>query len=73
MDQWNKHRSIQPDIADLEWDDDDRDGKRRRERDAQLKDMLDKALDRGLEDSFPGSDPVSVTQPPPSAHDKRRS
>jgi hypothetical protein len=71
MDQWNKHRSIQPDIADLEWDEDDRDGKRRRERDAQLKDMLDKALDLGLEDSFPGSDPVSVTQPPPSAYDKR--
>jgi hypothetical protein len=72
MDQWNKHRSIQPDIADLEWDEDDRDGKRRRERDAQLKDMLDKALDVGLEDSFPGSDPVSVIQPPPSIHDKRR-
>jgi hypothetical protein len=72
MDQWNKHRSIQPDIADVEWDEDDRDGKRRRERDAQLKDVLDKALDRGLEDSFPASDPVSVTQPPPSAHDKRR-
>ena len=28
-------------------------------------------LDRGLEDSFPGSDPVSVTQPPPSVHDKK--
>jgi hypothetical protein len=71
MDQWNKRRSIQPDIADLEWDEDDRDGKRRRERDAQMKDMLDKALDLGLEDSFPGSDPVSITQPPPSAYDRR--
>ena len=27
------------------------------------------ALDEGLEDTFPGSDPVSVTQPAPS-HDK---
>jgi hypothetical protein len=37
---------------------------------------LDKALDEGLEDSFPGSDPVSVTQPAPSKEDssvKRKS
>ena len=33
---------------------------------------FDEALDRGLEDTFPGSDPVAVTQPPPSAHDKRK-
>jgi hypothetical protein len=33
---------------------------------------LEDALDRGLEDSFPGSDPVAVTQPPPSARDKNR-
>ena len=32
---------------------------------------LDRALDRGLEESFPGSDPVNVTQPPPSKEDKR--
>ena len=31
---------------------------------------LDEALERGLEDTFPGSDPVSVVQPPPSARDK---
>jgi hypothetical protein len=31
---------------------------------------LDRALDRGLEDSFPGSDPVNVTQPPQSRHDR---
>ena len=31
---------------------------------------LDKALERGLEDTFPASDPVSVVQPPPSARDK---
>lgn len=34
------------------------------------KDKLDDALDEGLEESFPGSDPVSVTQPPPSRHDE---
>lgn len=34
------------------------------------KEKLDKALDKGLEESFPGSDPVNVTQPPPSRQDK---
>ena len=27
---------------------------------------LDEALEEGLEETFPGSDPVSVTQPAPS-------
>jgi hypothetical protein len=30
----------------------------------------EKALDQGLEESFPGSDPVNVTQPAPSKKDK---
>lgn len=34
------------------------------------RDKLDDALNEGLEESFPGSDPVSVTQPPPSKHDE---
>jgi hypothetical protein len=34
------------------------------------KEMLDDALNKGLEESFPGSDPVNVTQPPPSKHDQ---
>ena len=37
--------------------------------------QLDKALEEGLEETFPGSDPVNVTQPPPSKadhHVKRR-
>jgi hypothetical protein len=33
-------------------------------------DPLEAALDQGLEESFPGSDPVNVTQPPPSAADR---
>ena len=36
---------------------------------------LDDALEEGLEETFPGSDPVNVTQPPPSKGDhyvKRR-
>ncbi len=32
---------------------------------------LDKALDQGLEESFPGSDPVNVTQPAPSKADRQ--
>jgi len=43
---------------------------RRRERMEKRKAALDDELDRGLEDTFPGSDPVAVTQPPHSARDK---
>ncbi len=32
---------------------------------------LDRALEEGLEESFPASDPVNVTQPPPSRQDRR--
>jgi hypothetical protein len=46
----------------------DGDGRRRvTERERQ---KLDEALERGLEESFPGSDPVAVTQPPSSPRDK---
>ena len=31
--------------------------------------QLDRALEEGLEETFPGSDPVNVTQPPPSKDD----
>jgi hypothetical protein len=31
---------------------------------------LDDALEEGLEETFPGSDPVNVTQPPPSKEDQ---
>jgi len=47
-------------------------GEDRKERQAKRKKALDDALDRGLQDSFPGSDPVAVTQPPPSARDKHK-
>jgi len=35
----------------------------------RLHDDLDDALEEGLEETFPGSDPVSVTQPAPSKAD----
>jgi hypothetical protein len=31
---------------------------------------LDEALEEGLEETFPASDPVNVTQPPPSKGDR---
>ena len=36
---------------------------------AAEKRQLDEALEEGLEETFPGSDPVNVTQPPPSKGD----
>jgi hypothetical protein len=49
--------------------------KRRQEAAEELREeqrrKAEKSLDRALEDSFPVSDPPSVTQPPPSVHDKR--
>ena len=41
-------------------------------RDADEKRRLDEALERGLEDTFPASDPVNVTQPPPSKDDHKK-
>jgi hypothetical protein len=44
--------------------------------DRKEKKQLDDALEEGLEETFPGSDPVNVTQPAPSkgdSHVKRRS
>ena len=47
-----------------------RSGKQRDESEED-NEKLDDALERGLEETFPASDPVSVVQPPPSARDKR--
>ena len=66
MDQ-HRHRASLPHDDDFE---DEADIRRRREQEASHKKKLDEALELGLEDSFPGSDPVSVTQPPPSPYDK---
>jgi hypothetical protein len=41
-----------------------------KKQDEAQKRRLDKALEQGLEESFPGSDPVNVTQPSPSKTDK---
>ncbi len=72
MDEWDKNRSPQPDAGGFQHGGKDRDGKRRGQEGSQeeRRERLDDALERGLEDTFPGSDPVSVTQPPGSVYDK---
>ena len=67
----DRHRSFRPDYDESEDDLLGDDCKHRRELDLDRKKRLDDALDRGLEETFPGSDPVSVTQPPHSPYDKR--
>ena len=53
-----------------------REPERNRPADTDAKERLrkdrDQALERGLEESFPGSDPVSVVQPSPSIYDKNQ-
>ena len=71
IDEWNKHRSSRPGQAEFASAIDD-DSAKRRERDAKRKQKLDEQLDEGLEETFPGSDPVAVTQPPHSSYDRRR-
>ena len=42
----------------------------RKHQDSAEKRRLDDALEEGLEETFPGSDPVNVTQPAPSKGDR---
>ena len=56
------------DAGSFEPHDKERDGKRRGQ--DRRRERLDDALERGLEDTFPGSDPVSVIQPAGSVYDK---
>jgi hypothetical protein len=43
----------------------------REKRDPKEHQRLEKALEEGLEESMDGSDPVNVTQPPPSKQDRK--
>jgi hypothetical protein len=42
-----------------------------RDAEAEERRRLERKLEEGLEETFPGSDPVSITQPPQSPADKR--
>jgi hypothetical protein len=46
--------------------------KARRDRDEARRRRLEKSLEQGLEDSFPASDAINVTQPPPTVGDMRK-
>jgi hypothetical protein len=41
-------------------------------RNEERKKALDEKLERGLEETFPGSDPVAITQPPSHVRDKHK-
>jgi hypothetical protein len=77
MDQWTKHRSRQiayagfEDTGRAEQEAKRREREERQAKEARIQAELDEALELGLEETFPGSDPVSVTQPPPTIYDKR--
>ena len=68
MAQWNNNRSPQLGAGGVRRDDAVRNDRRRTQE--ERRERLDDALEQGLEDTFPGSDSVSVTQPPGSAYDK---
>jgi hypothetical protein len=52
--------------------DDESDEKSKREAEEARKRKLERSVEQGLEDSFPASDPVNVTQPAPGRRDKNR-
>ena len=46
--------------------------KGKHDREEAQKRRLERSLEQGLEDSFPASDPINVTQPPPTVGDKKK-
>jgi hypothetical protein len=46
--------------------------KKRRDEDAERRRRLEKSLETGLEDTFPASDALNVTQPPPTPYDQKK-
>jgi hypothetical protein len=71
MDELDRDRRPQPGHGASERDDKSHADKHSAKREKR-KEALDDTLELGLEDTFPGSDPVSVTQPPHSARDKHK-
>jgi hypothetical protein len=68
MDERTTDRSLHRGGAAAQREGNDRDSKRHEQNRRQSR--LEDALERGLEDTFPASDPVSVVQPPSSVQDK---
>jgi hypothetical protein len=76
MDQWTKTRFRQiayagfEDTGRAEQEAKRRQREQRQAREARIQAELEEALELGLEETFPGSDPISVVQPPPTIYDK---
>jgi hypothetical protein len=76
MDQWTKSRFRQiayagfEDTGRAEQEAKRRQREERQAREARIQAELEEALELGLEETFPGSDPISVVQPPPTIYDK---
>jgi hypothetical protein len=47
------------------------DDKTKRDREEVRKRRLERSLEQGLEDSFPASDPINVTQPAPTRRTRK--
>lgn len=47
------------------------DDKTKRDREEVRKRRLERSLEQGLEDSFPASDPINVTQPAPTRRERK--
>jgi hypothetical protein len=47
------------------------DDKTKRDREEVRKRRLERSLEQGLEDSFPASDPINVTQPAPTRQKRK--
>ena len=64
--------TVREDNPDWEWEDETDPAVKRRHEAAKAaqKEELDEKLDLALEESFPGSDPISIIQPPQSPYEK---
>jgi hypothetical protein len=58
-----------PNDTVMEWETDE---KTKRQAEEAKKRRLEKSLEEGLEDSFPASDPINVTQPVPNHGGKKK-
>jgi len=61
-----KQRVVEDELEEEE------DEKSKRDSDEAHKRRLERSLEQGLEDTFPASDPVNVTQPAPWHREKKR-
>ncbi len=67
----NRNRAAPNDVVSQADIDRKRKQETREEQRDQDRHRADNSLERGLEESFPGSDPINVTQPAKSPQDKK--